>query len=810
MKKLLFLAASIAAVSIGAFASPITQEQALERAFSQKSGIMKSRTSLKFSRALIAHDNVIGGYLFTNENGKGFTILSADDNLPVVLGYSSNANVDADNLPPAMQWWISQFAVKAEVLEKTCSVEAKVYAPQDMKEIQPLLKTKWNQDAPYNNDCPIVGGYVAPTGCVATSMAQVMNYFKYPEKGRGRISYNDAGSVRTLQLNQKEFDWDNMLDSYSKDSYNQDQANAVAYLMKACGYSVEMSYGQQASGAQSYKLVNALVSNFKYDSNTYYTERELYSADQWSRLIYNNLVECGPVIYDGSSIQGGHSFVCDGYDGNGYFHFNWGWGGISDGYYLLDNLNPESQGIGGSDGGFNASQGVVLGIRKPKGYLDPIYDKMQILGTATAKLSGDKILFNATGKSNPGWMNGSYKDIRCNVGATFTKVGDDEVVESVTGDIVSKNGQSSISIVTLSAYQYYSADNFNIAIPVPEGLQDGQYKVTLATKGLTELNQPWIPMLVNYGLSNYCYLDVTGGTYTVKTAAASRLSVSNSELDSPLYMGRKAKLVTTLVNDTEDQLTLCFSPVLVKDNKVQYQGDYMLASVDPGKTLDKISVVEFYQVENATSPGYNTYSLQLLNIDTGEIFGPFGSYEMQYAPNTLSVKLEDLSIPGATQQDVKSGNRTFKNAYIIDNAENCDIHFAYKVTRGYLDSNVRLVLSEYIPTTGKWNAFERDLYQENPFAGQGEEEDVTIAADFAGKNFYSVYQIRAAYLDGGTTTSMGAIYVAFDTSGVETVTSDNQFEEPVYYNLQGIQIDNPVKGMTLIRKTGSISKLVVY
>jgi len=809
MKKQLLLFAALGAAYFGVSASPITQEQALERAFAQRGNMMKSRASFAFSRAIESKDGLTSAFVFTKTGGKGFALLSADDNLPPVLGYSDSAIIDVDNLPPAMQWWLSQFAAKAVTLEKNGNTDAKVNAPADWKEIQPMLKTKWNQDAPYNNEAPVINGYKSPTGCVATSMAQVMNYFKFPEKGRGKVSYNDAGANRSLQFNQKAFDWDNMLDSYLGDGYTEVQADAVSYLMKACGYSVEMNYGAMSSGAQSYKLVNALVNYFKYDPNLYYTERELYSADQWTKMIYDNLVECGPVIYDGSSMQGGHSFVCDGYDGNGYFHFNWGWGGMSDGYYLLDNLNPESQGIGGSDGGFNASQGVVLGIRKPKGYLDPIYDKMKILGSTTATLNGSEILFGAEGSANNGWMNGSYADIRCYVGAIFTKVGSDEVVENVTGNLRAKNGSFDKSAVALSPYQYFSAETLNIAVPIPEGLQDGQYKVTLATQGTSDGNLPWVPMLVNYGLANYSYLDIANGVASVKNGAANRLTVDNAKLDSPLYMGRRSKLVTTLENKTPDQLTICYSPVLVKDNVVQFTGDYMLASVDPGQTVDVTSVVQFYKAENGTAAAYETYELKLLNVDTGEFIGPFESYELEYSPSNLKVTLEDLSVVGAEVKDIVVGDRTFQNTYIIDNSDNCEVHFAYKVTRGYLDSNVRLVLSEYVPSTNSWNVFEKDLYQDNPFAGQGEQEEVTVKADFKGKDFGSVYQIRAAYLDGGSHKSMGNVYVAFNTSGVDAIEVEEN-EDVEYFNMQGIRVDRPQKGMTLIRKVGSSAKVIVY
>jgi len=157
-----------------------------------------------------------------------------------------------------------------------------------------------------------------------------------------------------------------------------------------------MGYGASASGAQSFKLVNAMVTYFKYSADAIYREREAYSTSAWTQMVYDNIRNVGPVIYDGRSIDGGHSFVCDGYDGNGYFHFNWGWGGMSDGYFLLDSLSPESQGIGGAEGGFNYSQGAVFNMRKPDGNVTPDYDNMKVMGTVVPSLSGRDITFRAS------------------------------------------------------------------------------------------------------------------------------------------------------------------------------------------------------------------------------------------------------------------------------------------------------------------------------------------------------------------------------------------------------------------------------
>ena len=170
-----------------------------------------------------------------------------------------------------------------------------------------------------------------------------MNYWKYPERGKGTITYTASTIQKRLSMNfaAKAFDWANMLDRYEAGQYDDTQAGAVAYLMKACGYAVKMDYGTDSSGALAMNVANALTRYFDYDGNIDYQLRQYYSSTEWAEKMYANLRDVGPVIYGGGSmIGGGHSFICDGYSSDGYFHFNWGWTGMSNGYFKLEGLNP--------------------------------------------------------------------------------------------------------------------------------------------------------------------------------------------------------------------------------------------------------------------------------------------------------------------------------------------------------------------------------------------------------------------------------------------------------------------------------------
>lgn len=238
-------------------------------------------------------------YVFENTADRGYLIVSADDSARPLLGYSDSGEF-AEELPPAMKWWLEEYARQIEYAasHRTLSMPFKETEKPDRKAIEPLLKTSWDQDAPFNSQCPKYGSLETYTGCVATAMAQVMKYWEYPERGQNRISYNASTIGRRLSLDfsAKAFDWKNMIDDYDDGNYTQEQADAVAYLMKACGYAVKMDYGTDSSGALAMNISSALTHFFNYDGNIDYRLRAYYGAYEWEQMIYDNLSEVGPLL----------------------------------------------------------------------------------------------------------------------------------------------------------------------------------------------------------------------------------------------------------------------------------------------------------------------------------------------------------------------------------------------------------------------------------------------------------------------------------------------------------------------------------
>ncbi len=325
-----------------------------------------------------------GMYIFTNGDGEGFVIVAAEDCVRPVLGYSfhntfdveSNANVRywLGGYQEQIEWcrandWQADEATAAEwqqLLEVKGTLE-----PHPLTATAPLLNTAWDQSPYYNALCPFDSEHNTrtPAGCIVTAMAQVMKYWEHPVHGTGSHSYTHS-KYGTLSANfaATTYDWDNMPYSLTGASSNA-QKTAVATLMYHCGVAVEMDYDYDASGAYMTGgattpcTKNALIQYFGYVSTLHNVYRSSYSDNQWTNLIKTELDSLWPVLYSGYDQSGGHAFVCDGYNSNGQYHFNWGWGGVSDGYYLLSNLAPGTGGTGGNATyTFNQGQHALLGV----------------------------------------------------------------------------------------------------------------------------------------------------------------------------------------------------------------------------------------------------------------------------------------------------------------------------------------------------------------------------------------------------------------------------------------------------------------
>ena len=328
-------------------------------------------------------------YIFNVGSRDGFVIVSGDDRAPEILGYSDTGSFDENNIPDNMKAWLQGYADQIQLLSDMPEMaESRAAKPKKTAKsaVGPLLSTTWGQDEPYNLKVPnFVNGEPSVTGCVATAMAQVLYYTAKHSSGfpaattivipayqcrRGWIVEENTSYVQVPGVPVTTFQWNNMLLDYSTGA-TVDQKNAVADLMLCCGASVEMDYANQASGGSSASLASiphALKTYFGFDNSVQYRNRSLFTTVDWEDMIYMELANNRPVLYGGQSSGGGHAFVCDGYDGDGYYHINWGWKGKDNGFFLLDALNPyDTSGAGASSSydGYSMQQDAIIGLQAP-------------------------------------------------------------------------------------------------------------------------------------------------------------------------------------------------------------------------------------------------------------------------------------------------------------------------------------------------------------------------------------------------------------------------------------------------------------
>lgn len=370
MKRLLLSSILTTLLITGAAAAPVSRNAAMASAEKFLETKWHSSIHQTASRKKLKKENQSSSYssyyIFNVENEGGFIVVSGDDRARTILAYSDKGSISETDMPDACRFWLNHYSkeISALVAGEISNIDILPTASQT-EAIAPLIQTKWDQKYPYNIFCPTeTNGMRCVTGCVATATAQLMRYYSYPEQATGSITYTDNNqqTQRTLDFSTiAPFDWSNMTLSYNYNS-SETQCNAVANLMKAVGYGVKMQYSSTTSMAYHRSAGEALINYFGYDPNLHLYERDLMTANEWETIILDELNAGRPIIYDGRNPDMGHTFICDGHDGNGLYHFNWGWSGLSDGYFSLSALDPKDQSTGGSTSGYNDSQAIICRI----------------------------------------------------------------------------------------------------------------------------------------------------------------------------------------------------------------------------------------------------------------------------------------------------------------------------------------------------------------------------------------------------------------------------------------------------------------
>ena len=318
-------------------------------------------------------------YTFTFNDGNGFILVAADDRVTPILGYSLTNGISFDKMPENLYSWLEGYnneivRIKNESQNQNKNWNGNLHNNGPKTVYGPLIETAWNQSPYYNAQCPADSlGNKTIAGCVAVAGAQIMKYWNHPTTGYGSHSYHhNAWGTLSADFGATTYDWSHMPDSLNGLS-TIIGINAVATLIYHVGVAVEMDYGISYSAAYTNNrigvtkptLENALVERFKYVPTLHSVFRADYSPEQWKEILVNELSNSRPMIYTGSNTESGHSFVCDGYNSStDLFHFNWGWVGAYDGWFVITDLHPEGSGIGGNNtNSYNINNRAIVGIQ---------------------------------------------------------------------------------------------------------------------------------------------------------------------------------------------------------------------------------------------------------------------------------------------------------------------------------------------------------------------------------------------------------------------------------------------------------------
>lgn len=708
-------------------AEPVSRQQALKQARQFMPG-KQFGEARSFARSDNSSDKE-PFYVFNAAGNGGYVIVSGDDRTLPILGYSETGNLDMSQLPENLRCWLEGYARQIEALGSSLQPvqRATTQAENSKSAIEPLIKTKWNQDEPYNLMCPDgnfvdydEAGYDAAnrcvTGCVATAMAQLMYFWQWPN-GCEALDQIDIGTMvnkGTAEAPDLQFEVDHSFHALPDTTFNWEamklayngsetdaSATAVATLLRYCGQAVNMDYNlASAGGSQAGISPSVLAETFGYSKNIRNIYRDLYTTSAWEDKIYAELAAGRPVLYSGQSGVGGHQFIVDGYDGNGLFHMNWGWGGLSDDYYVLSLADPDSQGAGGAAGNraFQFDQDALIGVKPaPEGEVEMPRFVSNI----------DKVESTDYSRTN---ADVDFTDVQFK-GSVFVSAHPTEDQTVQFGWALCQDEQVKLAVPSISyilqageTYSGLSGPYTNATATLGAGLPQGKYEVRQVYRFSDDadwsLCDPyWNPSpYVDYRTA-FLVVDVTATTLTVRQAQPS--FVVNS-INVPEYPSIENSLNVT-VNITNEGET--FENTL--NLWAQKEGEStwtniatQTSKIDPGKSGDVI--ISFMP----TTAG--TYNLKVTSSDSEEalttaavtIYAPFEKTidNITYSCHlgTHKAKVVGHTYPSSTE----TADIVIKGTLNVDDVEYTVTEIADEAFRQFTpSSNMPPVLSITLPST---------------------------------------------------------------------------------------------------------------
>lgn len=767
---------ALTAAGLTATAAPLTPTQALNRVYEGRHKAPGRLPQARSMELVLTQDlpdaSDAACYLFASRDGRGYMLVSADDAAVPLLGYSAEGSIDPASMPPAMRYWLECYSREIEAAA-SAGRRAPSAAPEgrgSRKPIEVLTTTLWNQGAPYNNMCPDVDGGRAVTGCVATALAQVMRYHSWPGHGQGSNSYALAdGSTVAVNFADTYFDWDEMLDDYGRQVGTTSQTDAVATLMHACGAAVDMQYGRSESSAQALAVPAAMVKYFNYDRGVRYLPRDYYGLYDWEDLVYDQLATYGPVQYSGQSNEGGHSFVCDGYSSDGYFHINWGWGGMSDGYFLLTALDPAEQGIGGSLSGFNYDQSIIACVARPSATPSAMYENVLLDGDfAIEPLQAEA--GSAVIVSGPVY-NFSIDALSGTLGLKITPA----MTDGTTA--VYAEGTRFDAVAPAQGLRAYQAT-------LPAGLADGDYIVSPAFRGSSG---EWKDIPVKISNASSARMSVSGGVCTFADMAGTEVTVTRLKATTPVYLGCDFRLTARVSNPSADEEFYGVIAAVLVDpsaNTPLALGANFSVDLMAGESEDIEYVSVFDRFISGSAPAPGAYKIYFVDTATGRVLSEGIDVDLKAEPADTVIAVTGLTLAGGRSTDVDKSQLAF--AGTVD------------CTEGYFGGTLTVAIFPYPASAGEQRSV-ATFTSEPVFVEAGFSARFTAVGDFADGEEDCTYM--AAVFQGQTQVS-SAIIFTLGSDKVDVRGIDGSDEIRLY--------PNPVEGQLYVESGSPVLSLSVY
>lgn len=347
------------------WAGPVSLEKARKAAMQAMGLSRQSEVRLLPHTDTRGMDQAPAYYIFDNNSGPGYAIISGEDCLPQVVAYSTDSPVGTGmrQLPDGLQTLLQMYSEYVNAIREGIAEAPQETVTRDaVQAIAPLLTCMWGQEAPYNRFCPPG----TPVGCVATAMAQIMYYHQWPQQGTGTVQVVYNGQLYRSDLSDHTYNWTGMHDTTAENQGDETAAQATAQLCYDLGLAAGMEYSPEGSAAIDAKMLNAIYTYFGYMADGLRcVKRGCYTLEEWMDMVRNEFLAGRPVYYAAQSSSGdgqdasGHAFVLDGCDSRNYVHVNWGWDGWFNGYFDITLLNPDAY-------TFNIGQQMIIGIRPDK------------------------------------------------------------------------------------------------------------------------------------------------------------------------------------------------------------------------------------------------------------------------------------------------------------------------------------------------------------------------------------------------------------------------------------------------------------